>query len=269
MHLAPLPINSIMPYDTTAWKTQDPAWVKLREKEWLEDGMPLVTRMYQRGGDLNPEKAQAIKDYFLTGNYDTEPGFPFFYRLRFYPGDSKQWLTNCVFDAPDRDVGRYIKMYEVDSLGKNNAVMADILFSNRFEARLREIELANDRPRIGNYAGSLDLTMIEKRCRSNARALRGLPEDGDTDHYFYCLGDRWLDIALDFDRRNGFAEQRFVKKINHLMDRSLTALVNSENDQEVIELAKHLIALIDEKLQEGHELFDVWQGKKLEAGLSN
>ena len=256
-----------MHFDKIAWKTQDPAWVTLREKDWLEDGMPLVTQMYQRGGDLNPEKAQAIKDYFLTGECCETLTFPLFYRIRFYPGNDKAWLKDCIFEASDFDVGRYIKMYKADSLGKHNAALCDILFSDRFESRLRELELASDRPVLGEYTGTLDFIMIEKRCRSIIRALRSLPEDGDTNHYFYHLGDRWLDIALNFDRRNGFAQERLAQNLYYLMDTSLTALDNKANGQEVFELTKHTIRLFDEKLEKGHELFDVWQHKKQAAGI--
>lgn len=258
-----------MSNDTAAWKTEDPDWVKQREVEWLKEGMPLVTGMYQRGGDLDPEKAQSIKEYFLTGKYSDTPGFPLFYRLRFYPGNSKEWLVNCVYEAPDRDIGRYIKMYDVDSVGKHNAAIADILFSDRFESRLREIELANDRPNIGNYAGSLDLTMIEKRWRNMVRAMMGEREDDDVDHYFYHLGDTWLDIALNFDRRNGFASETIVKKLQFLMEYCLETYFNKENDQEVIDLAKHIIELFDAKLNQGHELFEVWQAKKDEMGMGD
>lgn len=258
-----------MSNDTAAWKTEDPAWVKQREVEWLKEGMPLITHMYQRGGDLDPEKAQAIKNYFLTGNYSDATGFPLFYRLRFYPGNSEEWLRNCIFQSLGFDVGRYIVMYKVDSMGSHNAALANILFSNQFESRLNEIELAEQWTRVGELIGRLDLAMIEKRCRSLIRTLRGMSEDDDTDHYFYHLGETWLDISLNFDRRSGFASETIVKKLQFLMEYSLETYFNKENDQEVIDLAQHTIELFDAKLNQGHELFEVWQAKKNEMGMGD
>jgi hypothetical protein len=131
--------------DTTAWNTDTTKWNENRHKQWLDKGMPLVTSMYQRGGDLDPQKAECIKQYYLTGQVEEGIELPLFYILRFYPGNDPEWLEKVILNSSDFQLGRFISMYKVDSLGKFDEVMADLWFSDKVTERLHKESAIQDR----------------------------------------------------------------------------------------------------------------------------
>jgi hypothetical protein len=251
--------------DTTAWRTDSTKWNENRYKQWLDEGMLLVTSMYQRGGDLNPEKAEFIKRYFLTGQIADDAEFPLFYILRFYPGYDPIWLEKTIINASDSQLGRFIFMYNVDSLGNLNEMMADFWFGEKVTERLLKANKVDKFSPPGDFVFQRDFFMVKKNCMYIRRSMKRNTKLSE--HYIYCLGEEWLIIAQNFSSRLNCRDRAFVKVLEQLADMVLWSL-NSKK----LGSAEHIVALktkelLDTRLVDEYDLANIWLSKKVEAGV--
>jgi hypothetical protein len=96
--------------DRSAWKTDDPQWVKARKQQWRE-----IKRILEYGNEgdaagnfyfVRKKEHKRLKDYFLTGYTDSKPSFGEDTELFPPPNDPLKGIDACfifyIWFHPDR-----------------------------------------------------------------------------------------------------------------------------------------------------------------------
>ena len=215
---------------------------------------------------MKPKKAELVKEYFFTGHLEEDNPFPLFYVLRFYPGDDAQWFKECLLNAHDSALGRYVVMYHVDSLGPHNQRFADFYYSSEMTDRLKRILDYAGKGTNRKFVIKRDFEMTKNIYLAIARAFREYSPFPD--HHRFCIGDKWFDIAQDYDSRNNKSNDSFVKYISKLVNQTALYLgkYNQGNlgENESI-LLKKTVSLLDTTLRDEHGLREKWLQSKEKA----
>ena len=255
-----------MAIDVEAWEVENEAWRQERLNAWESEGMPLVVSMYQRGGDLDAEKAEAIKHYFLTGQLNEDAPFPLFYKLRFYPGNDESWLTECFRGADDFSIARFFKMYGVDSLGDHDRRMAKIIYDPQTTSRLAELKDSSGKSIGAEVIARRDFDLLKAKALHILRSVRTHQETPK--HYWFHV-ESWLAIAQDFSSRSHRNDHEFVENLQAILE-AVAEKLSQPDDRasEEFEFALGIKTLLDEELGHEHSLRSSWQEKKAALGIS-
>lgn len=246
-------------FDRAAWQLHDLSWGDKRLAQWNSQGAKLVATMFQRGGDLNVNKAEAIKQYFLTGEFDENHEFPLFYIVRFYPGDSDEWLRAIFENATDSQVARFFYMYSSDSLGKNNAKIANIIYSNYMTDRLSKMPTSQGKKSTAFYLTIRDKYLFKERVFYNSRYLtKTRPKP---DHYAFSISNyEWLRIAQDYESRLNQHNEIYIELFEYLMGEVVTKLADATDNVSSPEMdfAKNLKNDLDLYIEDKYGLLEYW-----------
>lgn len=245
-----------------SWKATDNDWVEERQRTWKTEGMPLVVSMYQRGGgDLNPEKAEAIKPYYLTGIIHEGQEFPLFYKLRFYPGDDQAWLEDCFYSADDFSLGRFFSMYRGDCLGKHDKTIAKIIYSPSATARLDSMSDSQGNGRNGEVVAKRDHHLVSEWRLYIGRSMKKYRTPPD--YYVFKVGNDWLSVAQDFEGRSNRNNDGFIELIETIISRVVKKLSSDDDkNSKEYQFALEIKSVLDEGLCEAHGLRETWESKK-------
>lgn len=250
-----------------SWETTSKDWVEDRERRWKTEGMPLVVAMYQRGGDLDPKKSEAIKQYFLTGLIDEDNNFPLFYLIRFYPGEDQEWLESCIRSADDFSLARFFAMYPNDSLGKHNEQMAKVLYSSWVTTKLYSLKDARGKSMQGEAVFWRDCYLVEQWRLYVARSINQYRDKPD--HYSFNTDDIWLSIAQDFESRSNYGNEVFIEFLEIIMSSVIEKLCGGDDpESKEYRTAIKFKKVLDSGLYEDHILFETWNSKKVNSGVS-